>query len=482
MADLSKLNIAGARRGLKNKEFSSEELTKACFGKIKERNDELNAFLEINEDEALVKAKEVDGRIAAGYDVGELAGIPCSLKDVVCVEGMRATAASNILKDYSPPFDAVVAERLKKSDVVILGKTNTDEFTCGASTETSAFGVTRNPVNPECVPGGSSGGSAASVAADMSLFSIGTDTGGSIRQPASFCGVVGLKVTYGRVPRSGVISMASSWDTVGPLTKTVEDAAYVLNVIAGASEMDSTTPKVDVPDYTANLEKSVKGLKIGVPKEFFIDGLDEEVEKSVRDAIEVLKKQGAVVSEISLPTTKYAVAVYYVLTPSEVSANMARYDGIRYGSVAEGEFKNLEEFYFKNRSAGFGDEMKRRIMIGTYALSSGYYDAYYKKAQKVRTLIIEDFKNVFNDVDVVMGPVAPTPAFKLGEKVDDPLAMYLADVFTIPASAAGIPALSVPCGKSSGGLPIGLQIMGPQFAEEKVLNVGNIYEKARGDL
>lgn len=477
MTDLSALSISQAHEKLVNKEVSSVELTKACLSQIKARNEELNVFVTVTEEDALKTAEAVDKDIAAGKEIRPLTGIPCSLKDVFCTQGVKTTASSNILREYVPPFEGPVVERLRNQQVVFVGKTNTDEFTCGASTESSCFGVTKNPVNSDYVAGGSSGGSAAAVAAGMSLFSMGTDTGGSVRQPASFCGTVGLKVTYGRIPRSGVISMASSWDTIGPLTKTVEDAAHVLQAIAGPSDMDSTTPQREVPQYLDLLKTPVKGMKIGVPSEFFVEGMDIEVEQSIRDALNVLKDAGAEIVDVSLPTVKYAVAIYYILTPSEVSANMSRYDGIRYGSVPSQLAHDLEEHYLTVRSNGFGPEMKRRIMMGTYALSSGYYDAFYNKAQKVRTLIIDDFNRVFNEVDVIVGAVSPVPAFVIGERVDDPLSMYLADILTIPASAAGIPGLSVPCGTTQKGLPIGLQIMAPQFEEGKMLAIGHQYEQ-----
>lgn len=473
--NLNKLTISQAHQGLLEKRFSAKEILDDIYKQIKEGED-LNVFVSLSEEEAYSQAESVDKKIASGEEISAIAGIPASLKDVVCTRGQLTTASSKILEDYRPPFDAIVAERLRAAGAVFVGKTNTDEFTCGASTETSYYGVTKNPVAPDRVSGGSSGGSAASVAADMSIYSIGTDTGGSIRQPASFCGVAGLKVTYGRVPRSGVISMASSWDTIGPFAKNVKDLAHVLQFIAGASEFDSTTPKIEVPDYLSGINNSLQGLKIGVPKEFFAEGCDQDVLDLVSNAINSFKSMGAELVEISLPTLKYAVACYYILTPSEVSANMSRYDGIRYGLTPKEDAKDLEDFYYRVRSEGFGEEMKRRIMIGTYALSAGYFDAFYLKAQKVRTLIIEDFKKSFSKCDVIMGPVSPFPAFKIGEKADDPLAMYLADVFTIPASAAGIPALSVNCGYSKEGLPVGLQIMAPQFEEAKLLNVGNIYE------
>jgi len=473
--DLNKLDIKKSHEGLKGKKFSSLELTEACLSRIDYRNKELNAFVTVTKEEALIEAKRVDRKIAAGEEVGVLEGIPVSLKDVFSTKGVKTTACSKILNNFVPPIDAVSTARLRDAGMVLLGKTNTDEFTCGASTETSCFGVTKNPADVTKVAGGSSGGAAASVADDMCIYGLGTDTGGSIRQPASFCGCVGLKVTYGRVPRTGVISMASSWDTIGPLTKTCWDAAAVMNVIAGHDRSDSTAPNVDVPDYIAALDKNVKGLRVGVPKEYFGEGVEADVEKLVRDAIAELERNGAEIKEVSLPMTKYAVAVYYIATPSEVSANMARYDGIRYGRPAEGESDDLVDYFFKTRGEGFGDEMKRRIMMGTYALSAGYYDAYYLKAQKVRTKIIEDFDRVFKEVDVLVGPVSPFPAFGIGEKEGDPLQMYLADILTIPASAAGLPGVSVPCGSTSEGLPVGVQIVGPQFREDLVLKVGDMF-------
>lgn len=477
--DLAKLNIREAHEGLKEKKFSAVELAAASLVKVKEKNSDLNAYVLVTEQEAQKNAEAVDAKIAAGEEIGMLAGLPVSLKDVFCTKGIKTTACSKMLENYVPPVDAVSVERLKNEDMVLVGKTNTDEFTCGASSETSCFGVTKNPYDLSRVAGGSSGGAAASVAADMCVYGLGTDTGGSIRQPAAFCGCVGLKVTYGRVPRSGVISMASSWDTIGPLTKTVWDAAAVLNVIAGASDLDSTTPNVEVIDYTKHLDGNVKGMKLGVPKEYF-EGIDDDVAEKVRAAIKVLEGLGAEVKEISLPYTKYAVAVYYVATPAEVSANMARYDAIRCGRPAEAEADDLVDFFFKTRGEGFGDEMKRRIMVGTYALSAGYYDAYYVKAQKVRTKIIQDFENAFAEVDAIVGPVTPTAAFGIGENTSDPLKMYLADALTIPASAAGVPGISVPCGFNDAGLPIGLQVIGPQFKEEVVLKVADAYERARG--
>ncbi len=476
-SELNKLDIKRAHQGLKDKQFSAVELTESVLAEIKNRNDELNAYVTVTNEVALDQAKKVDEKIAGGVEISVLEGIPCSLKDVFSTKGIKTTACSRMLENFVPPVDAVSVKRLNEQGMVLVGKTNTDEFTCGASTESSYFGVTKNPADASKVAGGSSGGAAASVAADMAIYGLGTDTGGSIRQPASFCGCVGLKVTYGRVPRSGVISMASSFDTIGPMTKTCWDAAAVMNVIAGADRADSTTPKVEVPDYVAALDGNVKGLKIGLPKEYFTDAVEPEVAAKVQEAVKELEKLGMEVKEVSLPMTKYAVAVYYVAIPSEVSANMARYDGIRCGRPTDSETEDLVDYFFQTRGEGFGDEMKRRIMVGTYALSAGYYDAYYVKAQKVRTKIIDDFNRAFEEVDVIVGPVSPTPAFGIGEKVDDPLQMYLADVLTCPGNAAGIPGLSVPCGETKDGLPIGLQILGPQFKEDLVLKVGDAYER-----
>ncbi len=474
---LSNLTLKQAHQGLKEKKFSSVELTTDLLGRIEKLNPAVNAYITVSKDEALKMAAKADEEIAKGNLVNPLTGVPVGIKDLINTKGVRTTCASSMLKDFVPPYDATVIEKLKAQNYVLVGKTNLDEFACGGSTEHSFYGPTKNPWDLERVAGGSSGGSAAAVAADMSFYSLATDTGGSIREPASFCSAVGLKVTYGRVSRSGVTALASSWDTVGPFTKTVEDAALVMNAIAGKDPRDATTLDVGVPDYTANLGKSIKGLKIGVPKEYFGEGIDPEVEKLVRAALKEYEKMGATLKEVSLPYTSYAVAVYYVSMPAELSANLARFDGIRYGSKTKENVKTLIDQYYQTRKEGFGDEIKRRIMIGTYVLSAGYYDAYYKKAQKVRTLIIQDFENAFKDVDVLMSPVAPFPAFKVGEKKDDPLAMYLADALTIPVNAAGVPGLSLPCGFTTGGLPVGLQIIGPQLREDLILNVGAAYEQ-----
>jgi aspartyl-tRNA(Asn)/glutamyl-tRNA(Gln) amidotransferase subunit A len=473
MSDLHKLEIAEVHAGLKEKKFSSAELTGHILDRIEKVNPSLNSFVTVCKDEALAKAAEVDGK---GDFSGVLAGVPASLKDNFNTCGVLSTSCSPGLRDYVPPFDATCVSKLKDEDMVLVGKVNADEFACGVSTEHSCHGATKNPWNFDYIPGGSSGGSAASVAAGLSYYSLGTDTGGSVRCPAALCGVTGLKVTYGRVSRSGITAMASSWDTIGPMAKSAKDCAYVLKAIAGQDSKDSTTPPAAVVDYLAGLDKDIKGLKVGVPKEYFAEGVSDEVSGFVREAISELEKMGASIQEVSLPYTKYAVAVYYVSMPAELSANLARYDGIRYGSPTSKDAENLVDHYLETRAEAFGDEIKRRIMIGTYVLSAGYYDSYYKKAQQVRTLILKDFEKVFEEVDVLCAPVFPTEAFKLGENLDDPLAMYMADALTIPPSAAGIPALSVPCGFSGAGLPIGMQIIGPQFSEDLILRVGHQYQ------
>lgn len=473
---MHQLSLSEVAEGLRNKQFSSVDLTKSLLERVKKLNPELNSYVTLTEEAALEQAKKADESLTDGSS--PLHGVPMGLKDIFNTRGVTTTCCSNIIKNFVPPYDATVVEKLRNSGMVMLGKLNMDEFACGSSTEHSCFGVSKNPWDTERVAGGSSGGSAAAVAADMAYYALGTDTGGSIRQPASLCGIVGLKVTYGRVSRSGVTSMASSWDTIGPMTKTVRDAALVLQEIAGHDDRDSTTPMVDVPDYSKNLSGDIKGLKIGLPKEYFGEGIDPEVETKVREAIQHLESLGAEVKEVSLPFTKYAVAVYYIAMPAELSANLARFDGIRYGSKPQAEVEDMIDHYYQVRSEGFGDEIKRRIMIGTYVLSAGYYDAYYRKAQQVRTLIVRDFENVFQEVDLLATPVSPVPAFKIGEKADDPLSMYLADVFTIPVSCAGVPALSVPCGFTNGQLPVGLQLVGPQFREDLLLKVGAAYEQS----
>jgi aspartyl-tRNA(Asn)/glutamyl-tRNA(Gln) amidotransferase subunit A len=472
--ELYELSVKELLDGYAAARFQPKEVIASYNERIAAKDPAINAYVLKTPD---VCSEQLE-QFAAREDKGRLFGVPMALKDVFSTKGIETTACSRILKGYKPPFDAPVVTRLYDEGAVLLGKVNTDEFTCGASSETSCFGVSRNPHNLDCVAGGSSGGSAAAVAADLCAFSLGTDTGGSIRQPASFCGIVGMKVTYGRVPRAGVISMASSLDTIGPMTKTVYDAALVLEIIAGKHRSDLTMPDRPVGKYTEALDRPIKGLKIGLPKEYFSDIVEPDVKMRIQEAIEVLKREGAEIREISLPMTEYGVAVYYILSPSEVSSNMARYDGVRVGPRAAAPDDSLIEFFKNNRGAGFGDEMKRRIMIGTYALSSGYYDAYYVKAQKVRTLICEEFNQAFKDVDLIAAPVSPFPAFRVGEKASDPVAMYNADALTIPSAIAGLPGISVPCGMTGAGLPVGLQLMGPHFSEELILNVAHVYEMA----
>lgn len=475
--DPTSLTVLQTHDGLLQKQFSAVELTQAYLDRIRLHSATLNAYLTVTEDEALAQAERVDQKLKAGQPLGLLEGIPVAIKDLFNTKGVRTTCASPGLKSFVPPYDATSVHRLREAGMVLLGKTNLDEFACGASTENSCFGVTKNPWDLSCVAGGSSGGSAAAVSADLCAYAIGTDTGGSIRQPASLCSVVGLKVTYGRVSRFGVTALASSLDTVGPFAKTVEDAAAILQVLAGHDPQDLTTPEVPVPDYRSLLKKDVKGLRIGIPKEYFGEGIEEETKKIVGDALHLLEKKGAVLKEISLPMTKYAVAIYYIIMPAELSANLARFDGIRFGAAPQDPGENVIDYYYHQRGEGFGDEIKRRIMIGTYVLSAGYFDAYYRTAQKVRTLTILDFNRAFEEVDLIAGPVSPTPAFKIGEKANDPLAMYLADAVTIPANAAGLPALSLPCGFSKGGLPIGLQLIGSAFEEGRVLSAGYAYQQ-----
>ncbi len=468
--ELNELTIQQAHDGLVAKKFTSVELTEACLAQIKKFNKKLNAFITMTEREAMEAAKAVDKKISAGKKIGILEGVPMALKDNILVKDIRATAGSKILENYVATYDATVVEKLRVAGAVILGKTNLDEFAMGASTETSYFGVTKNPHDMARVAGGSSGGSAAAVAANMCIYALGSDTGGSVRQPASFCGVVGLKPTYGAVSRYGLMAMASSLDQIGPITKNVEDAEIVFDIIRGKDKMDSTT--VEQINKKTNKQINIKGLRIGLPKEYFIAGMDKDVEKCVRDAVDKLKKSGAEIINVSLPHAKYALAVYYLIVPAEVSANMARYDGVRYGYQTK-KAKTLLETYLKTRAEGLGDEVKRRIMLGTYALSAGYYDAYYLQAQKMRTLIREDFLKVFKEVDCLVMPTAPTTAFKIGEKIDDPLLMYLSDVFTVSANVAGLPAISVPAGVAD-KLPVGVQIMAPWFGEEIMLEVAKM--------
>jgi aspartyl-tRNA(Asn)/glutamyl-tRNA(Gln) amidotransferase subunit A len=479
--ELYKLTIEEASEKLERGEITSLEIVNSIFERIDQVESKVDAFLTLTKERALAEAAESDKRRKAGKKLSPLDGIPLAVKDLFCTQGVRTTAASKILEDFVPDFESAPTQKLWEAGAILIGKTNLDQFAMGSSTETSAYKNTKNPWDLSRVPGGSSGGSAAAVAADMCLGAIGTDTGGSIRQPASLCGIVGLKPTYGRVSRYGVIAMASSLDTIGPMTKTVTDAAMILQVLAGQDDQDSTTPSEPVPDYSKNLKKDIKGLKIGLPKEFYGAGMDKEVESAVLKSAEILKGLGAEIVEVSLPSVKYALAVYYVLMPAEVSSNLARFDGIRYGHSAlkndKASVKNLEEVYIKSRTEGFGDEAKRRIMLGSYVLSSGYYDAYYKKAQQVRTQVVEDFEKAFSKVDLMLTPVAPTTAFQFGEKTDDPMQMYLSDIHTVPINPAGVPAISLPVAVDSKGLPIGSQIIGPQFSEELIFQVAAALEK-----
>ncbi|MFH1036920.1 MAG: Asp-tRNA(Asn)/Glu-tRNA(Gln) amidotransferase subunit GatA [Patescibacteria group bacterium] len=469
--DPTSLTIEETHEGLEKKEFSAVELCKSYLNSIKEKDKEIHAFLSLNEESALSQAKDIDNLISEKKSISVLSGIPSAIKDVILVEGLKCTAGSKILENYKAPYDATVIKKLKAQGVVILGKTNMDEFAMGSSTENSAFGPTKNPHNLERVSGGSSGGSAAAVAANMCTFALGSDTGGSIRQPASFCGVVGLKPTYGAVSRYGLMAMASSLDQIGPFAKTVADCKTVFDIIKGKDTFDSTSVDINLKSEILNL----KSLKIGVPKEYFIKGMDPEVERLVREAIKKIENTGAKIEEISLPHTEYALATYYIIMPAEVSANLARYDGIKYGLSKSGG-KDLLDVYLQSREEGFGKEARRRIMLGTYTLSAGYYDAYYLRAQKVRTLIKNDFEDVFKKVDAIFTPVSPTTAFKIGEKVEDPLTMYLSDIFTVSVNLAGLPAISIPCGKIN-KLPVGLQIIGKPFEEQKILEIGEIIEK-----
>ncbi|MFQ6043572.1 MAG: Asp-tRNA(Asn)/Glu-tRNA(Gln) amidotransferase subunit GatA [Candidatus Poribacteria bacterium] len=461
---------------LKQGEITSVELTKSVFDRIRAAEDKIKAYITLTEEVALEQAAEADELFKKGNELPPLTGIPVAIKDLICTKGILTTCGSKILGNFVSPYDATVMRNLHNHHIVVVGKTNMDEFAMGSSTENSSYFNTKNPWNLETAPGGSSGGSTAAIAADEAICAIGSDTGGSIRQPAALCGVVGMKPTYGRVSRYGLVAFASSLDQIGPITKDVTDCALMMNAICGHDVMDSTSAAVPVPDFTRSLINDAKGIKIGVPKEYFIEGMDAEVEKSVRNAISLLERLGAETIEVSLPHTEYAVATYYIIAPAEASANLARYDGVRYGFRAEGA-SDLIDMYKKTRSQGFGSEVKRRVMLGAYALSSGYYDAYYLKAQKVRTLIKEDFDKVFEEVDVIVTPTSPTPAFKIGEKIDDPLQMYLSDIFTISCNLAGLPGVSIPCGFNSDGLPIGLQVIAPPFAEEKLFQVAYTFEQ-----
>jgi aspartyl-tRNA(Asn)/glutamyl-tRNA(Gln) amidotransferase subunit A len=476
MSELHKLTLLQAFEGLREKKFSSKDLTDACFEQIKKYDGKVKSFLTLNEAEAYAQAAEADAKLVSGESLSPLAGIPVAIKDIFCTAGLKSTGGSKVLENYVPPFDATAIKKLKEADAVIIGKTNCDEFAMGGSTENSGFFPTHNPWDYDRVPGGSSGGSAAAIAADMCFYSLGTDTGGSIREPASFCGTSGLKVSYGRVSRYGVMAMTSSLDTIGPFGKTVEDIAFIMEYLAGRDVKDSTTPDIIVDKYTEEIKRDIKGLKVGLPKEYFIDGLNDGVRQIVLDTAKKLEEMGAEIVEISLPHTDLAVAAYYIICPSEVSSNMARYDGMRYG-LSDRAGKDLLDIYLNSRAEGLGNEVKRRIMIGTYALSAGYYDAYYKKAMQIRTLVKRDFEDAYKQVDVILTPVAPSTAFKLGEKIGDPLQMYLEDVFTIPASLAGICGLSIPAGLID-NLPVGVQLLGKRFDEKTILRVGHQFQLA----
>ena len=476
---LNELTIHEASEYLASGAFTAVELTEAVLHRILAVDNSVKAYLTLTPEQAVAQARAADDARhegGAGGEISPLLGIPLAIKDVLCTQGIPTTCGSRILEGFVPPYDATVVARLKDAGAILLGKTNTDEFAMGSSTENSAFFTTRNPWDLTRVPGGSSGGSAAAVAADECLGALGTDTGGSVRQPAGLCGVVGLKPSYGRVSRYGLIAYASSLDQVGTLAKDVTDAAILLRAIAGHDPCDSTSMDVPVPDYVGALSTEVRGVRIGVPREYFVDGMQPEVEACVRAAVDLLADMGAEVREVSLPHTEYALAVYYLIAPAEASANLARYDGVRYGLRVEAG--DLIETYKATRGQGFGAEVKRRIMLGTYALSAGYYDAYYLKAQKARTLIRGDFDRAFEQVDVILAPTSPTTAFRIGEKVDDPLQMYLTDIFTLSMNLAGTCGLSLPCGFDQTGLPIGLQVMGPAFGEEHVLRIAYAYEQA----
>ena len=459
------------------KQISATELANNLFERIDEKEKEIGAYLEITKSQALETAKRVDEKISRGEKISALEGIPCAIKDNICTKGVKTTCASKILENFVPPYDATVMTKLNSQNVVMLGKVNMDEFAMGGSTENSAYHVTKNPHNLERVPGGSSGGSAAAVASNEAIFTLGSDTGGSIRQPASYCGVVGFKPTYGRVSRYGLVAFASSLDQIGPITKDVTDCATVLNAICGLDEMDSTSTAAAVPDFTKSLVNDVKNLKIGLPKEYFVDGMDKEVEKAVLDATKLFEKLGAEIVEISLPHTGFAISTYYIIAPAEAATNLERYDGVSYGARVDGA--DVVEMMTNTRTEKFGDEVKRRIMIGNYALSAGYYDAYYLKALKVRTLIQKDFTDAFKNVDVVLAPTAPTAAFKIGEMANDPLKMYLQDICTVPVNLAGLPGISIPCGLTKDKLPMGLQIIGKPLDEETVLRVAFTYENSK---
>lgn len=474
--ELIKLTAHELKDMIKNKDVKVEEVVSSYIDRIEKVDEKLGAYLYVGKEEAIESARKLDKRIESGEKLGELAGVPVSIKDNINVKGMQVTCASKILEGYIAPYDAHVIEKIKENEGVILGKLNMDEFAMGSSTETSAFKIARNPWDTERIPGGSSGGSVVSVSASETPLSLGTDTGGSVRQPASLCGVVGLKPTYGRVSRYGAVAFGSTLDQIGTISKDVEDSALLLHTIAGMDKRDFTTADVKVPDYKSSLTKDLRGKKIGIPVEYFGEGLNPEVRKSVEEAIEVLKENGAEVRECTLPLSEYSLAAYYIIGSAEASSNLARFDGIRYGHRSE-KFSDSIDVYYKSRSEGFGPEVKRRIMLGTYVLSAGYYDAYYKKALKVRNLVKQDFAKVFSEFDAVVSPTSPTTAFKIGERMNDVLAMYLSDIYTVPVNIAGLPAISVPCGMVS-GLPVGLQIISNYYREDMLFNIAYSFEQS----
>lgn len=473
--EVASLTIAQVHGGLRKKQFSAEELAKGALQFAEAENSRTNAYLTFSPERALAAAKRVDAAIAKGDDPGPLAGVPIAVKDVIVTKGLRTTCGSRLLANYEPPYDATAVARLEQAGGVIIGKTNCDEFAMGSSNENSAFGPVKNPAALDRVPGGSSGGSAAAVAQGTAVIALGSDTGGSVRQPASFCGVVGVTPTYGRVSRYGLVAFASSLDHIGQFGRTVSDAALLLRVVAGRDELDSTSAFAPVPDYLAALDGNVKGTKIGLPREYF-EGLASESGDLIMQGVDVLKKLGCEVREISLPATKYAIACYYIIATAEAGSNLARYDGVRYTMRAGAD--TLSDMYRRTRGEGFGAECKRRIMLGTYVLSAGYYDAYYLKAQRVRALIADDYRKAFSEVDAIVAPVAPSPAFKIGEKIDDPMEMYLSDIYTITGDLAGIPCMSVPCGKTAGGLPVGMQILTKHFDETGMFRLADAFERS----
>jgi len=470
--------IPDVRAALDAKKISARELVKEFYGRIEQRNAELNIYLALSPERAYAQADRIDAAIAAGDALPSLAGVPVAVKDVLSTRGVPTTCGSRILEGYRPPYDATAVALLERAGAIVLGKTNCDEFAMGSSNENSAYGPVRNPVNTDYVPGGSSGGSAAAVAANLAVVALGTDTGGSIRQPGSFCGVPALNPSYGRVSRYGLIAYASSLDRIGPFAHTVRDAASVMSVIAGRDPRDSTSSPAPVPDYVAGLDRSVQGLRIGIPDDYFGEGIDPEVRRKIEAGIRLLEKLGCRRVSIRMPNTEYAIAAYYIIATAEASSNLARYDGVRYGPRASGV--TLTEMYQKTRGRGFGAEVKRRIVLGTYVLSAGYYDAYYLKGQKVRGLIAGDFHDAFEKADVIVTPTSPVPPFRLGERTSNPLQMYLADIYTVTGSLAGVPGISVPVGKTSAGLPVGLQIYGPAFAEDRVLHLAHVFERGGG--